>query len=99
MPRVEQLTRHAGVQIKIEGLREIQQALKNMDPALPKVLRVALNEAVHAVVSDAVERVPKRTGRTAKTVKGASTQNKARVKGGGARARHFGWLDFGGRRV
>lgn len=99
MPRVEQITEHASVQIRIEGLSELRRALKDMDGALPKVLRVALNKAVSTVTSDAARRIPKRTGRTAATIKGASTQTKARVRGGGNRAPHFGWLDFGGKRV
>lgn len=99
MPRVEQITEHAAVQIHIEGLAELRKALKDLDGSLPKVLRVALNRAVSTVTADAASRVPKRTGRTAATVKGASTQTKARVKGGGSRAPHFGWLDFGGKRV
>ena len=84
--------------IKIEGLRDFQKALKNMDSDLPKALRVALNNAVTIIVTDAKPKIPKNTGKAAASLKTVSTQTKARVKAGGSKAPYFPWLDFGGKR-
>jgi len=82
--------------VKIEGLREFKRALKDVDSGLPKALRLAFNDAADVVVSDAKPRVARRSGRAAGTVRAKSTQTKARVSGGGARAPYYPWLDFGG---
>jgi hypothetical protein len=82
--------------IKVEGLREFNRSLKALDSALPKALRIALNDAADVIVSDARPRVPRRSGRAAGTVRAQSTRTRARVKGGGNRAPYYPWLDFGG---
>lgn len=84
-------------QIRVEGLRELRSALKRMDTGLPKLLRVALNEASGEVVDYAQARMPKRSGRAAASLKAKSTQKEARVGMGGRRAPYAPWLDFGGR--
>lgn len=86
-----------GEAIRIKGLREFQQSLKTLDKDLPKALRVAFNNAAGMVVTDARGRVPSRTGRARGSVKAASTQTAARVRGGGRQAPYYPWLDFGGR--
>ena len=83
--------------VKIEGLREFQRGLKDMDRDLPKALRLAFNSAADVIVSDARPRVPSRTGRARASVVARSTQTKARVEGGGRKAPYYPWLDFGGR--
>lgn len=85
------------VAVRIEGLREFQRGLKQLGPDLPKALRMALNDAADVVVADARPRVPRRTGRAQRSVKAQSTQTSARVVGGGTRAKHYPFLDFGGR--
>jgi hypothetical protein len=82
--------------VEVTGLREFNRALKRMDADLPKALRLVLNDATKIVLDYAIPQVPKRTGRTAATLKAASTRTTARVRGGGSKAAHFGWLDFGG---
>lgn len=82
--------------IKIEGLNAFVKNLKTVDRNLPKAVRLAFNEAADVVVTDARPRVPSRSGRARRSVKARSTQTKARVKGGGARAKYYPWLDFGG---
>lgn len=84
--------------IKVEGLREFQKAVKAVDAGLGKALRKALNTAVQIVVDEAEPRIPRRSGRAARSLKASSTQNKARVSAGGVKAPHFPWLDFGGKR-
>ena len=85
--------------VKVDGLREFRRGLKDLDKGLPKVLRLAFNDAVSIVVADAQPRVPRLSGRAAGTVKAASTQSAAKIKAGGTKAPYFPWLDFGGKRV
>ncbi len=83
--------------IQVEGLRELQAALKRMDTGLPKKLRLALNEASEEVIDYARPRFPRRSGKAAASLKARSTQKQARVGLGGNRAPYAPWLDFGGR--
>jgi hypothetical protein len=85
-----------GEAIRIDGLKEFQKALRDMDRALPKQLRVILNEATSVVIDWARPRVPKRTGRAAASIKARSSQREARVAIGGRKAPYMPWLDFGG---
>lgn len=82
--------------IRIDGLAQFNRALRRMDSDLPKGLRIALNAAVQIVVDTARPRIPRRSGRAARTLKAQSTRTKARISAGGSRARYFPWLDFGG---
>lgn len=82
--------------IRIEGLAEFNRALRRMDSELPKGLRLAGNRAATVVVDWAVPRIPRRTGRAARSVKARSTRTATRVASGGTRAPHMPWLDFGG---
>ncbi len=85
------------VAVKIEGFREFRDHLKALDRDLPKAVRIAFNEAADIIVTDARSRVPVLTGTAKASVKAASTQTKARVRGGGNKAPYYPWLDFGGR--
>jgi hypothetical protein len=82
--------------IKVDGLKEFQAALREMDRDLPKQLRITLNKAATIVIDWAVPRIPKRTGRAAASVKARSSQRESRVAMGGRRAPYMPWLDFGG---
>lgn len=84
-------------EIKIEGLAAFSRNLRKLDADLPKALRIALNEAAQVVVDFAVPRIPKRSGRAARSVKPRSTRTAVRVGAGGSRVPYFAWLDFGGR--
>lgn len=83
-------------QIRIEGIKEFQAALRAIDRELPKQLRVTLNEATNLVIDWARPRVPSRTGRAAASIKAKSSQREARATIGGRRAPYMPWLDFGG---
>lgn len=83
--------------IEIEGLREFMRSLRAMDSALPKALRLAGNAAAAIVVTDAAGRVPRRSGRAARSVKAKSTRTAVRISSGGKSAPYFPWLDYGGR--
>lgn len=82
--------------IKIDGLKEFQRALRDMDRDLPKQLRVILNDAVGLVIDWARPRVPSRTGRARASIKARSSQREARAAIGGRKAPYMPWLDFGG---
>lgn len=83
--------------IKITGLLEFRRNLRKLDSELPKALRLAHNEAAQIVVDWAQPRVPRKSGRAARSVKAKSTRTASRVEGGGKRVPYYPWLDFGGR--
>lgn len=86
--------------IKIKGLAEFSRNLKKLDAELPKVLRIANNEAADLIAAKTRGKVPTGPGfgGHAKTsVKAASTRTEGRVKAGGKRYSYYPWLDFGGR--
>lgn len=83
--------------VRVDGLTAFSRKLRKLDPEVAKSLRLALNDATDVIVEHAVPRIPKRTGRAARTVKSMSTRTQARVSGGSARAPYYPWLDFGGR--
>jgi hypothetical protein len=83
--------------IRVYGLADFSRSLKRLDSDLPKVLRLAMNEAADVVVTAARMRVPKRSGRAARSLQPRSTRTMVRVAAGGRRAPYYPWLDFGGR--
>lgn len=84
-------------EIRIKGLKEFRAKLKALDSTAPKQLRVAGNAAAGIVVDTAKPTVPILKGRAKASIRAASTQSAARVRGGGARAPYLPWLEFGGR--
>ena len=83
--------------IEIEGLRAFMRNLRDLDQALPKALRLAGNEAAEIVVDDARSRMPRVSGRAAKSVKTRSTRIAVRIAAGSKAAPYVPWLDYGGR--
>lgn len=83
--------------IQVEGLVNFQRALKNMEDGLQKELRVMFNDASELVTDVARRKVPTRTGKAKASLKSASGQREAAVKGGGRRVSYYPWLEFGGR--
>lgn len=82
--------------ITVNGLRELQKALKAAEDATPKMLRIALNDVSAVVLDYARPQVPTRSGRAKGSMKARSTQREARISAGGSRAPWYPWLDFGG---
>lgn len=85
--------------ISVAGLRDFQAVLKAADGESQKQLRLVLNDAADVVAGGARRLVPSRSGRARGSVRSTSSQREARVSGGGARAKYYGWLDFGGTRI
>lgn len=83
-------------QIRIEGLREFQAALKQLDGQSQKQLRVVLNSASALVVAGAKARAPVVTGAFRDSIRSSSTQREARVSGGSAKVPYFGFIEYGG---
>lgn len=83
--------------IRIDGLRDLQAALKAIDGNAQKQLRVVLNSAAELVVNKARPNVPKKTGRAAASLRVSSSQREARVSFGSAKVPYAGWLDYGGK--
>jgi hypothetical protein len=82
--------------ITLTGIKDFQRQLKAMDSDLPKEIRVVLNGASELVLDYARPRFPRKTGRAAGSLKGASSQREARISLGGRRAPYAPGLDFGG---
>lgn len=84
------------VALRIDGLRDLQKTLKDLDGESQKELRTTLNLAAEIVVKGAKRRAPVRSGALQKSIKVASSQREARVQEGSARVPYAGWIDFGG---
>lgn len=82
--------------IKIDGLRQLQRSLRQLDADMPKLLRVTFNDAMKLVIDYASNHMPRRSGRAINSLKPRSQQRSARIAMGGPRAPHAPWLDFGG---
>lgn len=83
--------------IRVEGMRELQRALKELDGESQKEIRVALNRVADTVAQGAARRVPVRTGKARASLRAMSSQRETRVSAGGRKAPYYGWLEFGGR--
>lgn len=84
-------------EIQVDGLKEIQKALKAVDKTAPVQLRIALNSVADIVIKRGRPLVPKRSGRAQGSWKARSTRTESRVSYGGPRAPYMPWLDWGGR--
>ena len=82
--------------VEVEGLREASAALRKFDADLGPELKRGLNDAVSIVADDAQARIPKRTGRAARSIRLASTAVAAVLSAGGKMAPYYAWLEFGG---
>lgn len=83
--------------IQVQGLKELQRGIKQVDRDMAKELRKAFNEVAGVVVDDIRRLVPVESGAARNSVRAASTQSAAAIKVGGRRAPHYPWLDFGGK--
>lgn len=82
--------------VRVTGLREFETALKTLEGDLPKYLRSSLKLIGNIVYEPAHRRIPRRTGRTAKSARLSVTARRVSIKAGGEIAPWFPWLDFGG---
>lgn len=82
--------------IRIEGLRELNKALREVDEALPKEMRSNLKAVADRVASKAAGRVPRRSGKLASSIRGLASQKSASIAEGTARVPYAGSFEFGG---
>lgn len=82
--------------IAVEGLAEVNRALRKLDKEAPKGLRLAGNEAASLLIDRTRPLIPRVSGRAAKSLAARSTRTSSRVAMGGPRAPYTPWLDFGG---
>ena len=82
--------------IRVEGIREVADALKGIDVKLQKELREGMKQAAEIVAAEARRNVPSRTGKAASSVKAKGTNKGAGIAFGGSKAPYYPFLDFGG---
>lgn len=82
--------------LHVEGLSALLRNLGRVSPQAKKELRAAAKKAGDRLASGAAAKVPKRTGRTARSLKAKLSGNDVLVSGGGSKAEYYPWLDFGG---
>jgi hypothetical protein len=84
----------------VKGIPELSRALKDVDAALYKELRLGMKAIADHVVGVAQQRMPYRTGTAAASVRPRATAKGAAVAfpRGGDRGNpdYYPWLDFGG---
>jgi hypothetical protein len=81
--------------IKVVGLLQFQQALKQLEADAPKALRIALKGVGNIVYQDAIPKIPVRTGRAKRSAKLRADQRRVEIRAGDD-VPYWKWLDFGG---
>ena len=84
-------------QVYVTNLRETRQFLRKFAPDLIPVLRDELKMSVEKTTIPAIKKsIPVKTGAARDSVRAVSGGNIIFIKAGNARAKYYGWLDFGG---
>jgi hypothetical protein len=87
----------SGFAVEVEGLKDLNRALRRLDQDAPKALRLALNDAAQLLIDEVKPDIPRRTGKAAASLRVASSRTAVRIRVGGPKAPYYPWLDFGGR--
>ena len=91
-------TTNADNVVRVNGLRDLQRELRNVDDSLPRELRKASLEAATIVADETRDSFSSRRGvapKVAPSVKAVAEQRRAAVKIGGARYPYWGGAEFG----
>jgi hypothetical protein len=83
--------------IHVDGLKEMNKALKSIDKTAPTATRLALNGVADFVIGKALPGVPVKSGAARRSWRAQSTRTSSRISYGGKAAPYMPWLDFGGR--
>lgn len=83
--------------IHVDGIKEMNKALKAVDKSAPTATRLALNSVAGFVIGKALPGVPTLTGAAKRSWTAKSTRTSSRISYGGKTAPYMPWLDFGGR--
>lgn len=81
--------------VEVVGLRELSRSLRQFEDGA-KDLRTANKRAAEYVAEKAAARVPVRSGRLQKSIRGAGQARGAVVREGTARVPYAGSVEFGG---
>lgn len=82
--------------VKIDGLRELQASLKTAPPYIKKAFNREMQGVAVEVSNSVRAQMPSRSGNARRSVKPSFAQGYVAVRAGGATARYYPWLDFGG---
>lgn len=80
---------------QIEGLREVQKALRDVSSDLANEMKATHKEAAEIVVEGAKRYAPVRTGALAASIRAAATRTGGRVRVGAASVPYAGPVHFG----
>lgn len=83
--------------IRMRGLPEFNRALMRASELTTEARQEVSKEASQLAVAWAHGRIPKRTGRAARSVRVVRFGAVYGVQGGDEKTRYYPWLDFGGR--
>jgi len=82
--------------VRITGLRELSKAFAKVDKEIGKDMRLGFLRIAQAIASTVASKVPKRTGRAAKSYRARASKGGAGIAWAGPKAPYVPWLDFGG---
>lgn len=82
--------------ITIDGVRELQKNLRQLDVDAMKEFRQDLIAIGQDIVHDAQGHIPVKTGRALQSMKASADLKGAYVQGGRNSVPYYAWLDFGG---
>lgn len=83
--------------VDIDGLDELQKALRSTADGLDDAVRAEFLDEAKRIAADARGAVPRRTGAARATVDAQLVDGAAAIVAGGRRAPYFPWLEYGGR--
>lgn len=84
-----------GGRIEIDGLKETQKALKDMNHDLRFEMKETHKKAAEVIVEGAKRYVPVNTGRLAASIRAAATMTSGKVRAGSAAVPYAGPVHFG----
>lgn len=76
------MAKQQAVGLQVDGLKDVQKALRTVDKALPRELRKANLAAAEIVAVEARRLAPRQSGRLQKSIKAQAGQREASVKVG-----------------
>ena len=89
----------AGVQVvRIEGLKEVNRALKDMGNGLDREFKVEAKGVAEIVAREARSNVPTVSGKAKGSIRAGAESKGAYVAGGKKSVPYYSWLDFGSRK-
>ena len=81
--------------VKIEGLREVNKALKDLSDDLKNAMKETHLEAAKTVLPEAIRLAPVRTGALANSLRATATRTGGRIRAGAGAVPYAGPIHFG----